>query len=155
MWLKNCFFLAGNCPSWWNFGWFWGKGSLKFKYFQLSCLKSTTARQTTSFEPSMMKIGSGVFTGYAFKESDTYIYTYIYTYIQKKCLYFTPMWGLDEKGDLNPLWQTCRTRRRNQFFVILVVIGSIVFVCQGIKFGCFAFTWQPVHTTAALSCSQW
>ena len=62
-----------------------------------------TARQTTSFEPSLITIGSDFFK-YAFGESVRPIHTYIFT--QNNFPYFTRTWGLDRKGNLCPIWQT-------------------------------------------------
>ena len=47
----------------------------------------------------MIKIGSGVFTGYAFKESDTYIHTYIHILI-KKTKEFKQKWFERAKSNL-------------------------------------------------------
>ncbi len=75
---RNVFF-GWDLPILAKFWVVWGQGLTQFSIFQLIPPREKNARQTVSFETLMIKIGSGVFTELAFKESDTYIHTYIHT----------------------------------------------------------------------------
>ena len=89
---------------------------------------------------------------------NTYTHTHTHTHIRKKCtfsLYFTPTWGVHGLTDLNQVWHTYGTRRRNQFSQISSRSGKGFLCGDGVKMGLSPL---PANTTLplciALPCMQ-